>query len=1150
MSTLAQDNTPGSVFTVIAALPYEGSATAVMMTKNQDMFNTIQKPLSFTSNGDGNGQATFTLTAADKDSLFDDDYANNGTDAISITVNKPDNSVIYAANDMIVLTVATPAAPSPPTGATSLTVANGSTFSEITFVSTVGSAANEAIISVNLALSNGTSAAAHATPNQATGITFQNILLTSADFNATGNAGEYKLKVTPLVDYNYYEAAIQTVSLIGSSAMSSTVQLAPSNDMTAPTMSAETLNDGQGAPHSGIPVVTTSGEAPSFNGTLAQLTCNWTDVDAASLMKSSGTNSHAVLQISTDDFTTITNAITLSNAQCTAAVTGVTITQQVAAGTYKSRIHSDSETSPLNQTGLTQSAGLQVFVQTAASLTSPLVSTVTMSTGAQTFAATYEVATVAGTQTLTFADDGADLGPTLRLQWIAASGTISSNSVSYDDCVDGKIEATLTVQDANTDTIFYTYTSSTYNTAQFKTAAAPTNLSCETLDTAGAVTVAGAAPTFNATDAQVTCEFTSADADQFISSADTLLDSYATLHIDGPCSRTQTLSNAECIQAQRLPSRAYTPSTSVTVGAAKAASVYNEAGFMWNTAGVPFQINLLRNADVTAYSTASPPAKTSEFWNGDRASNGTGQFPNGNWIDPEQYSLKIDMAGNMNVYTNSGATVVEAATQWTITGWAQTVLRGSIDITSVPGTTRLVVFNREYRNFPAGINANPQESFTGQMYTEVAAYSFSGAPGDLTTGTALTVEIDTSYTGPSGPQLFSAGSVGPSFTTQVTGAGDYVASIVSSQLNQPTGFNADGADSAAQAVQIQTAATLTSPLVATVGMATGAQTFAATYGVATVAGTQTLTFADAGADLGPTTVDPTSGTISSNSVSYADCADGSIVATLTVVDANSPAISYTYTGTAFTTEQFMNPAAPTATFDINAIGNDNTFKTELVTINANNGFGDATNMTWQVSTSAAASGLLSDCSGVYNPIVNGQDEDIVGPTGANAFAVNDSYYLLVTKTNTYTNAGGNYPTSTGVPASIATAAGYIGPVKYKGNPVVNSIQYTPGSPNVTVTVSLNQSTLAATNALTLFSMTNAGGNYDDTVAYQVNTVDNPAVAPNILTETDMIATFQVVMNHNANITTFGIAVIDSDDAHTAINTHNLPTGVSYNSATH
>jgi len=1143
MSTLAQDNTPGSVFTVIAAAAFEGSARAVMMSQNQDMFNTIEKSLSFTNNADGNGQATFTLTVPDKDSLFNGNTTDS--DTVQITVNKTaDNAIIYAAADMTVFTYAVPGQ------ATALTVANGSEFSTITFVSTVGTATNEAITSVNLVCSNGTPAGASAAANQSGGLTFRNIALSTVDaptdFAATGNAGEYTLKVSPLTDYTYYEAAVQTVSLIGNSPMSATVQLAPSNDMHAPTMSAETLNGDASA-------VTTSGPAPSFNPNLAQLTCIWSDPDAGSLVTTGATtaDSHAILQISTDDFET-TNyyaSIPLTNAQCAAAATGgVTITQNVAAGTYKSRIHSNSTTSPLNQTGLDSDA-LQVYVQTAAEMTSPLVSTVTMSTGAQTFAATYKDAIVAGTQVLTMTDDGASLGVGAAVV-DGANKTSTSVAVSYANLDGAAIIATLTVQDANSPAISYTYTSATYTTAQFKTAPAPTNLSCETLDSEGAVTVAGPAPTFNQGDAQVTCEFTSADAAQFISSATGSATSYATLNIDGPSSRTQPLTNAECIQAQRLPYRAYIPSSSVTTGAS------TTGGVSWSAAA--FQINLLRNEEVMAYSTESPPSGSTEYWNGARTSGTDGNMAS-NWIDPQYYTILIDtseataLAGGMEIFTYDGQPAVrEQGVQWTITspsGWAQTVLRGSVD-TSVSGITKLVVKNREYRAWPNDFPVNPQESFTGQMYTEIAAYSFTGAPGDLTVGTALTVEIDTSYTGPTrvGGQLFSAGSVGPSFTTQVTGAGDYVASIVSSQPNQPTGFLAVG-DSATQAVLIQTAASITSPLVAAVTMSNGNQTFAATYGVATVAGTQTLTFADDGANLGPTTVVTASGTKSSNSVSYADCADGSIVATLTVQDANSPAILYTYTGTAFTTEQFMNPVAPTATFDINAIGNDNTFKTTLTAINANNGFGDATNMTWQVSTSDSTSGLLSDCSGVYNPIGNGQQEDIVGPTGPNAFVVNDSYYLLVTKTNTYANAGGNYPTSTGVPSEVETAAAYIGDVKYKGNPVVNSIQYTPTSNQATVTVSLNQTTLAATNALTLFTMSNLGTATGNIVHTDVTTVNNPAVLPNTLTETSMLATFQVTLNHNATINTFGIAAVDCDDGHTAIHTHNIPAHADYNSAT-
>jgi hypothetical protein len=462
MSTLAQDNTPGSVFTVIAAAAFEGSARAVMMSQNQDMFNTIEKSLSFTNNADGNGQATFTLTVPDKDSLFNGNTTDS--DTVQITVNKTaDNTIIYAAADMTVLTYAVPGQ------ATALTVANGSEFSTITFVSTVGTATNEAITSVNLVCSNGTPAGASAAANQSGGLTFRNIALSTVDaptdFAATGNAGEYTLKVTGLTDYTYYEAAVQTVSLIGNSPMSATVQLAPSNDMHAPTMSAETLNGDASA-------VTTSGPAPSLNATVAQLTCNWLDPDAGSLV-TTGTDSHAILQISTDDFVTITNAITLTNAQCTAAVTGVTITQNVAAGTYKSRIHSNSTTSPLNQTGLS-SAALQVFVQTEASMTSPLVAAVNMATGAQTFAATYTDATVAGTQVLTMTDDGASLGVGAAVV-DGVNKTSTSVAVSYANCADGSIVATLTVQDANSPAIYYTYTTGTpFDTLAVKTPGAPT----------------------------------------------------------------------------------------------------------------------------------------------------------------------------------------------------------------------------------------------------------------------------------------------------------------------------------------------------------------------------------------------------------------------------------------------------------------------------------------------------------------------------------------------------------------------------------------------------------------------------------------------------------------------------------------------------
>jgi len=186
----------------------------------------------------------------------------------------------------------------------------------------------------------------------------------------------------------------------------------------------------------------------------------------------------------------------------------------------------------------------------------------------------------------------------------------------------------------------------------------------------------------------------------------------------------------------------YRASTNITVGAALAANAYHEAGFEW--ANAAFQINLLRTAGVTAYNTVNPPAGSVEHWNGDRSVGSTGQMTAGNWTDPGDYSLVVNTAGNMKVYTyasaaNGGSTYVEeSGTQWTITGWGQTVLRGSV--TTVGSLTTLTVANQEYRPFPADLSVNPQEAFYGSMKTELVSYSFSGTLG---AGTALTATIDT-----------------------------------------------------------------------------------------------------------------------------------------------------------------------------------------------------------------------------------------------------------------------------------------------------------------------------------------------------------------------------------------------------------------------
>ena len=194
-----------------------------------------------------------------------------------------------------------------------------------------------------------------------------------------------------------------------------------------------------------------------------------------------------------------------------------------------------------------------------------------------------------------------------------------------------------------------------------------------------------------------------------------------------------------------LAARAYTPSTNVTVGVAVGADGID--GYKWSASS--FQINLLRNVALTAYSTSNPPIGSVEYWNGDRGE-GEGQMPDGNFTAGNNYILLINVAGGMDVSTYDGTsqtttTTSDADTQWTITSTGmtgrQTILRGTVDTTTVSGTTRLVVKDREYRKF-ASVAADALGDAELQMYTEVEAYSFIGEPASLTQDTVLTVEIN------------------------------------------------------------------------------------------------------------------------------------------------------------------------------------------------------------------------------------------------------------------------------------------------------------------------------------------------------------------------------------------------------------------------
>ena len=239
----------------------------------------------------------------------------------------------------------------------------------------------------------------------------------------------------------------------------------------------------------------------------------------------------------------------------------------------------------------------------------------------------------------------------------------------------------------------------------------------------------------------------------------------------------------------------YLPTSNVTIGV-----VVDSKTFKWSTetTGVskPFQINLERNSLVNVDNSFDPLPGSVEFWNGDRSlpTHG-GHMDAGNWIDGNIYDFHIDAnASGLPVYTYGTpvTSIVEAGIQWTITSpvsWGQTVLRGTIDTTSIPGKTRFVVKLApnglpEYRPFTWDlIQHNPQEQFT-QAFTELVAYVFDGTINDLTAESVLVPELlttEVTWTGTYTPNTNTtaaanvltldtswtdvAGNVGPSATT-------------------------------------------------------------------------------------------------------------------------------------------------------------------------------------------------------------------------------------------------------------------------------------------------------------------------------------------------------------------------------------------------
>lgn len=166
----------------------------------------------------------------------------------------------------------------------------------------------------------------------------------------------------------------------------------------------------------------------------------------------------------------------------------------------------------------------------------------------------------------------------------------------------------------------------------------------------------------------------------------------------------------------------YRPTTTVWLGTALSAN-----SFKW--ASAPFQINLELN-DISAGNQVSPAtAGTIPYWNGNRAS---GDMTAGNWIDGDQYVLTLDVgATSMAVCSHGSGCVMEPGIQWTITGWGQTVLRGTFEpATPAYDANRLVVKESaiglpEYRPFDPSLHVNVQENMDF-AHTELKAYEYQG----------------------------------------------------------------------------------------------------------------------------------------------------------------------------------------------------------------------------------------------------------------------------------------------------------------------------------------------------------------------------------------------------------------------------------------
>ena len=176
----------------------------------------------------------------------------------------------------------------------------------------------------------------------------------------------------------------------------------------------------------------------------------------------------------------------------------------------------------------------------------------------------------------------------------------------------------------------------------------------------------------------------------------------------------------------------YVPSTGLTLGGWT--TVWGDVSGYAITEN--FQINLeyqpgILDSDIANINTYLYPANVA-FPDGH--ANGTWSL---NFSDPECYVFNINIAGGLTLYEYADLveTVGGSNIKWTLTAWHQTILAGDI-----VGNELVVVPTGTYRPFIADPPVNDCEVFSGQLATEVLGYTFTGAAGDIGSGSVLGVQ--------------------------------------------------------------------------------------------------------------------------------------------------------------------------------------------------------------------------------------------------------------------------------------------------------------------------------------------------------------------------------------------------------------------------